>query len=173
MSDDFQSPEEMLAHYGEGGPVRAAQLWIETIRDEGELEIAWPDTDPTLRLCIAQSWLYQTDAPTGTRQEVADALAQETPRHPLWAQFRSHVIGEVTMVFPWEKLAALSRPRPLTSDCELVVFTDGGGGVMIIDHPTPIVASTVVMRHSGGRWLVASLADRLPVPGWPPSLPED
>jgi hypothetical protein len=152
VDDEPQSQDELAAHFGEAGPVAAAERWIRLIQ-RGDLKGAWPHTDPSFRLVLVQLWLWANrDHPRiafHDRDEAATALAGVTFEHDLWPEFESTQLEEFEAAwddFNLEEWGAASRPRPVPPDCELVLFVDTGGKVMMVDRPTLVRAHGFLMR---------------------------
>jgi hypothetical protein len=87
MSDE-QSLPELASHYGPRGPVAAANEWISLVLS-GNLRAAWPKTDATLRLVLAQAWLWanreRPDVEPFDLDDGAQSLAGLTFDHDLWS----------------------------------------------------------------------------------------
>jgi hypothetical protein len=173
MLGDSPSPEERQAHFGPGGPVEAAKSWVEDIVVRRDLRSAWRTTDPDYRLALTQAIIFlnpQHPLLLGyERDELAHALAQEDPKHPLWESFENLLaeefltdLGEVRV----ENWSAVS-PRPIAPDYELVLFPRERGEEL---EPPELYAHGILIHFRDGRWLVAGLSERRAVPGWPPDL---
>jgi hypothetical protein len=172
-----QSPEELAIHYGPGGPVAAVYEWVELIH-AGDLRAAWPKTDPTLRLVLAQAWLWANRGHATVipydREEAAESLAGTRFDHDLWPAFEETQIGEFAEQwpdFPSDEWGAASRPRPVPPDSEVVMFMRTGGEVIQITEPTLMETFPFLMRLADGEWLVESFSSERPKPGWPPEAP--
>jgi hypothetical protein len=173
--DDHQSPEELEAHYGTGGPVDAALRWIELVR-EGELERAWPLTESRLRLVLVQAWLWANRSHPLIKgsdlDEAAAALARQVSPHPLWHHFLRSQQSEFDDKWADFDLAywgAGSRPRIIAPDLELIICIRTGGEPIVFEEATLLDNARLFLMHSGPEgWLVASFEDVLPEPGWPP-----
>lgn len=169
MDDREQTPEELHAHYGPGGPVDAARRWLAAVIVDGDLAAVWPETDGPLRLTLAQRWtwanridpsLVDSDART-TAKELADG-----PPHPLWRPFENATVRQLRQVgVDFDTWVFLSRPRPLGVDLELLKYVEEE---MILDGPTMVCGLQFIMRHTEQGWLMAALGDVLPEPSWPP-----
>ena len=168
-----ESPEEREIHFGPGGPVEAAKRWLEDIVLRTDVRSAWRGTDPDYRLALTQAIIFlnqENPLLMGyERDELAHALAQEHPNHPLWASFENLLAGEFlndlgeVQVENWTAVS----PRPIAPGYELVLFPREPGEEL---EPPEIYAHGILIHFRDGRWLVAGLSERQAVPGWPPDL---
>jgi hypothetical protein len=175
---DHQTPEEMLAHVGPGGPVDAVRRWSELVLVDGDLREAWPLMDEPLRLVTAQAWLWANRTHVAVTpfdcDEVAASLASLSFDHPLWPAFEETQLGEFREAwrdFNHSDWGAASRPRLIAPDYELVLFMHTGGEVLTLETETLMPSLPFVVRSTPNGWLVAAFSDQLPEPGWPPSAP--
>lgn len=161
--------------------------------ERGDLAEAWPLTDPTLRLVLAQDWLWnhrhELPAPevsegTGVTvahhsdwDTIAQGLAESPSTHELWDRFASDVIALWRQI--WKGFSARSwkvaeNPEVLGLDLEMVTFLDADAEPDA--EPRPMrrnhasLARRFAMIHTDGEWLVASIGDQVFRPGWPPTL---
>jgi hypothetical protein len=175
MEDLPQSQEELDAHFGPSGPVTAAADWLYLVTS-GDLRQAWPRTDPTLRLVLAQAWLWANRSHVLVRpydiEEAAPRLAGLTFDHELWPHFEETQVGEFAENFgdyDRSRWGAGSRPRPIPPDYEIVKFFDTDGQVLHFDEPTFIEGGIkLLVRSTPEGWVVAGFGEEPPVPGWPP-----
>ncbi|MDQ2827107.1 MAG: hypothetical protein M3Y04_09145 [Actinomycetota bacterium] len=162
-------------------PQEAATRWVAAIMDQGDLRAAWPLTDATLRLVLAQDWVWtHRHRPTighdRSWDELARGLAALSPAAAgLWAAFAEELIGRWQKT--WAGLSAATwatwdQPEVVGLDLEMVTFMERDG-----DHPVRFepgrsaFARRLAMRHTDEGWQVAGVnGDQLFVPGWPPSL---
>ncbi len=159
-----------------GGPVRAAQGWIEAVQ-LGRYDQAWAATDPLLRLVRAQAWIWNNrkdaDISSLNRDELAAALAEERSAHPLWGDFAAtelHQMHEVYGGFQPDAWGASRGPSSVGADYALVLFAHLSGEPLILTDQ-PQVFSLAFLMHAAGRgWSLAGFSDALPEPGWPPKL---
>ncbi len=158
------------------GPVKAAQAWIEAVQ-LGRYDTAWAMTDPNLRLVRAQAWVWnnRTDADIAAlnRDELARALAQERPDHPLWGDFAATELHQITNVYGTyqaENWGASSGPSTVGPDYSLVLFAHLSGDPLILTDRPPVFSLAFLMHAAPRGWLLASFSDVLPKPGWPPTL---
>ena len=158
------------------GPVKAAQAWIEAIQ-LGRYEAAWAMTDPRLRLVRAQAWVWNnrkdTDILACDRDDLARALAEERPDHPLWGDFAATEVHQMTGVygtFRSENWGASSGPSTAGPDYALVLFGHLSGDPLILTDAPPVFSLVFLMHAAGRGWVLASFSDVLPTPGWPPKL---
>lgn len=185
---DIQSPEEVAAQAGAGSVGQFVLAWLNTILEERDWATAMRHSTPELRLARAQAWVFKAQS-TGevagfSVHRVADELAAANEEHPLWSTFADAELrgfdqawGDVR-----EHLAIGTRPRPLDPDHEVVVVADyrtvpsqeldhGGFEGKLVTR-ADIRAWPMVVRHQGGQYLMASHngPERMPQPGWPPTL---
>jgi hypothetical protein len=167
------SPEERRIHFGPGGPVEAARRWLEAIVVRRDVRSAWENTDPDYRLALTQAIIFlNQEHPLlmgYERDQLAQALAEEDPSHPLWESFESLLAEEFlndleeVRVENWTAVT----PRPIAPGYELVLFPREPSGDI---DPPEIYAHGILIHFRDGRWLVAGLSERQAVPGWPPDL---
>jgi hypothetical protein len=158
------------------GPVKAAQAWIEAVQ-LGRYDTAWAMTEPRLRLVRAQAWIWNnrkdTDIAALDRDELARALAEERPSHPLWGDFAATELHQITGVygtFQSENWGATSGPSAAGPDYALVLFAHLSGDPLILTDRPSVFSLAFLMHASARGWLLASFSDVLPAPGWPPKL---
>jgi hypothetical protein len=137
---------------------------------------AWPKTDPNLRLCLAQAFLWanrhHVTVSAYEPEETATALAGVTFDHDLWEAFAETQLQE--LYDAWAEFfsghyGVASRPRPVGIDYELVKFVQlEGDAPVVITEPTFVQAQVFLMHQVDGAWLVAGFGvDTPPEPGWP------
>jgi hypothetical protein len=179
MTEDWQSAEEIEAHFADGGPLIAARRWLAAVITGRDLEAGWPGVDPVLRLALAQRWLWANrddrELAPYDLEDVASELADAHPVHELWSSFSETILDDLGSRWPWldlDSLGAASRPRMVAIDYELVLLAPSRPGDPIIDlHPSAGDDETLelLMHHLDGEWLVAGIgSDELPAAGWPP-----
>ena len=173
--DDWQSPEEIEAHLGPGGPVAAASHWMTLAAITGDVRAAWPLTDPTFRLVLGQAWIWanrEHPIVVGHDFDVAAAsIASLDFDHALWDQFAATQAREFTWKhqgFSLETWGVLSRPRLVPPDCELVLYAETGGEVITLTERTDVIAVQLLMRTTDEGWLTAGFSEHRLQPGWPP-----
>lgn len=148
--------------------------------DRGDLIAAWPLTDPTLRLVLAQDWVWThrhhpTIGHDRSWDELARGLAALPPATELWSAFAEELTGR------WQKTwaglsagtwAAWDQPEVVGLDLEMVTFMErDGDGPVRFEPGRSAFARRFAMRHTDQGWQVAGVnGDQLFVPGWPPSL---
>jgi hypothetical protein len=132
--------------------------------------------DDTLRLAVAQYWIYANrrntqDFPRQAWDTIAQHLSETPLSHTTLADNFSTIMVWWFQQIPYnpETWGAASRPRPIGIDCELVLFIDTKGEPLSFDEPTLIDTELILaMRSTPDGWKVAALSDRMPKPGWPP-----
>jgi hypothetical protein len=179
MGDDWQSADEIEAHFADGGPLVAARRWLTTVVTVRDLDAAWLDVDPEFRLLLARRWLWASredgEVAAYDLDEAALGLAEEYPVHDLWPAFSETILDDLGSSWPLldlDSLAAASRPRPIAIGYELVVLAAAGpqGSIVNLEEPTPLEETLeLLMHHADDRWLVSGIgSDELPAAGWPP-----
>ena len=168
-----------------GTPQAAALAWVEAVMDRADLARAWELTDPTLRLVLAQDWVWNhrhdlaaADGRGGEVDsrgwdELARGLASSPPEHGLWDRFAADTIGtwqQIWKGFSTRTWRISDQPEVLGLDLEMVTFVEASGN----GEPQPrrfALARRFAMVHTDSRWVVASInGDQLFRPGWPPSV---
>jgi hypothetical protein len=159
----------MASSFEPGTPQAAAVAWAEAVIGDRDLRTIWPATDPTLRLVLAQDWVWnhRHDPAIGHDRDwdaIARGLAACPPDEPLWDRFAADVLGTWQQTWRgFEPSAWDVKPQPeiIDLDLELVTF---------VERETAL-ARRFAMRHTHEGWLVASInGDQLFEPGWPPRL---
>lgn len=145
--------------------------------DRGDLGRAWEATDPTLRLVLAQDWVWnhRHDPAIGHQadwDEIAAGLAAGRGEHALWERFCSDLLAmwqRSWRGFSAETWTVRPDPEVLDLDLEMVTFVEQGPAA---DHPAgPAFARRFAMRHSPDGWRVAGInGDQIFEPGWPPHM---
>src|SRR5438067_9429443 len=113
-----------------GGPIKAAQAWIEAVQ-LGRYDMAWTMTDARLRLARAQAWIWNNrkdaDIAAHSRDELAEALAPDRPDHPLPEDLAApelHQMGDVSGGFQAGGWGARSGRSAAGPDSALVLFAN-------------------------------------------------
>jgi hypothetical protein len=155
-------------------PQEAAQAWVRRLLVHSDLEGAWPQTDPDLRLCLAQAWVWanrtKPSFATVDQQALAAALAEPTPDHPLWPAFAAIQLAELrdVLAIDLESYGVSDLSRPVAPDYEFVHFAIG-----TIEPEATAVALIVLLHRTDEGWLVANIGDTSPpLPAWPPQPQE-
>jgi hypothetical protein len=166
-----------------GTPQAAAVAWVEAVMDRGDLSQAWPLTDPTLRLVLAQDWVWnhRHDPAIGHGRDwdtIARGLAQYPPQHQLWDRFAGEVVGlwqRIWKGFSASRWRVWEQPEVLGLDLEMVTFVEPNpaseAGDLGSQPGRGSLARRFAMRHTDDGWRVAGVnGDQLFEPGWPPAL---
>jgi len=159
-------------------PQFAALNFIDAIWNQGSLSDAWPHTDPSLRLCLAQMWLMpmrQRALDDGySPDEVVAALAGDNPVHPLWPDFQRSMVRNLRS---WGELGnedlfsfgTVDRPEGVDTEVLHLYPTSE-----IVDGAVPpggAAEHVFLMAYRDHRWRVLNLSSSVvPEPGWPPKL---
>ncbi len=165
MDDYEQTREEREAHLA--GVVAAAREWCTRISDPVMCGVAWREwTGDPLRTRLAgiyveanrhHPWLRQHDPDVLTAQiasGTAPAAILDAFLKPLAATL-SDMLEDITN----GRAGAASRPRPIGPGLEVVRFVDTDGQELHITEPTVMLATSIALRHDGGRWLVIGVND--------------
>lgn len=154
------------------------QEWLALVFDRGDMSSAWPLVDPPFRLASTQGWIMLNhDLPevaAADPDQLAAALAEAYPTHPLWLDFAGWRVIRWRAVLPDllqpEARAAviLDEPERVEPDIEVVMLTrattprhvEPGGRLMV---------QRFLVRATGAGFRIAGVGDALPRPGWPPS----
>ena len=174
MADDGDAAG---ANPAPGSAQAVALAWVDAAVDRGDLAAAWPLTDPTLRLVLAQEWVWrQGEELTGSgedRDQLAAALAATPPEHPLWDRFASDLVTgwrRIWKGFSSRTWGTWDRPEIVGLDLEIVTFLETGGASVSVEPRRAPFARRFLVRHTDEGWLVAGLHGELVFrPGWPPS----
>jgi hypothetical protein len=172
MEPQRQEPDLVLVP----GPLESAWSWLATVIESGDLGAAWPQTDPNLRLVLAQSWIWthRTKPPVSrwNREELARGLVPVGSRHPLWPAFATR---QVEKLRAWwgnlnlDEWGASIKGRVMAADHELVRFSPIEARPGQLPRPAPKGGGRVLlMRALDDQWVVAGFDRDPPRPGWPP-----
>ena len=104
--------------------------------DQADLGLAWPLTEPILRLVLAQDWVWTNrhHPDIGHDQDwdtIAHGLAACPPAHPLWDAFAHQVLYRWHRSWPgFSTLTWRARDEPEVAglDTEMVTFVERDGG---------------------------------------------
>src|SRR5205807_862622 len=84
-------------------PRSGDDAWASRSSESARMAAAWAMTDPRLRLVRSQAWIWNNrkdaDIAAVGRDELARALAQERPDHPLWGDFAATEVHQMTGVY--------------------------------------------------------------------------
>ncbi len=175
MADD---PRGSVPEPAPGSPQASVLAWVEAAVDRRDLSAAWALTDPTLRLVLAQEWIWRHEgdrilAPGEDRDALADALAASPSEHPLWERFASELTGDWQRVwkgFSARTWRAWEQPEVIGLDVEMVTLVETGGAPVAGAPGRASLTRRFLVRHTGEGWLVAGLnGEQVFRPGWPPA----
>ena len=157
--------------------ISAAQSFLASFYAAGDLVATWPSVDPLLRLCWAQWWL-EANASSLTAdgydvEEVAQAFVAQADAHPLWEHFARVLLRDFRAALPLnpDTCAIGVSPRIVALDTEVLYAhrEQPEGGLWQPGATSEVVP--LVMRLNGEHWRVLNLgSERIPSPGWPPTL---
>ncbi len=145
--------------------------------DQGDLDEAWPLTDPTLRLVLVQDWIWahRHHPWVGHGRDwdgLAKSLAAARPDHALWPRFTAellelwHKIWKGFSTLTWKPL---DTPEIVGLDLETVTFVEIAASASGATRSS--FARRFALRHTDNGWQVASInGDQMFIPGWPPSM---
>jgi hypothetical protein len=160
-----------------GSPQASALAWLEAAMDRRDLAAAWAITDPTLRLVLAQEWMWRRGSEQllsdgEERDAVAAALAASS-EHALWDRFAAEVTGEWQRAwkgFSARTWRAWNQPEVVSLDLEMVTLVETGGAEVAGDPRRASFTRRFLVRHTADGWLVAGLTgEHVFRPGWPPA----
>ena len=147
--------------------------------EQGDLAAAWPLTDETLRMVLAQDWVWMNRhrpmvGHDRDWDQMARGLAACPSKHELWPEFQSDLISrwhKIWKGFNAHTWAAWNQPEVVALDLEIVTFLESDGQPVRFEPGRSAFARRFAVRHGTGGWRVASVnGDQMFVPGWPPSL---
>ncbi len=154
-----------------------AITWVEAVMDNGNLDDAWPLTDPTLRLVLVQDWIWahRHHAWVGSGPDwdgLARSLSEARPDHNLWPRFSTELLELWQKI--WRGFSVLTwqpvdSPEVVALDLETVTFVE----VSAVGTGTSrsSFSRRFALRHTADGWRVASInGEQMFVPGWPPSM---
>lgn len=158
------NPDEVAAQFEPGGPIDAANQWVEAVLRQHDLAAGWPLMDESLRRNLVRAWLdanLSHPALVGEDpDQLCDALGMDDPTgHRLWAGFAVIQVGELLAAWNHVNLdhcSYASRPRLISPDLELIMLMDTGSpDPVIILEPTALPAIGFFMRHRPeGGWVI-------------------
>jgi len=147
--------------------------------DNGDLATAWTVTDPTLRLVLAQDWVWsRRHTPTIGHdrdwESIAAGLASSPPDHALWDDFAREVVARWQTIwkgFSVRTWDACDEPEVVSLDLEMVTFMESEGRPVRFVPGRSAFARRFAMRHTEEGWMLAGVnGDQLFRPGWPPAF---
>lgn len=155
------SASQFKALFAGPGPVVAAQVWLFCLHLREQRE-AWKRLDDDLRLALAQDWITDKLNNPGLvgpeRDDLANALAEEDPRHPLAEHLVAQTVEALRQHYAeWGAESVLRRVGP---EYEVVARTS-------VDGPSR-PELMLLMRRVGSEWRIANFRAAYVIPGWPP-----
>jgi hypothetical protein len=157
----------LVDEFGLPGGHETVTRWISLVHGVATNADLWTCLDDRLRLTLAQGWLLATIGHPD--EDLAEDLAADDSDHELFDAMLSDLVVHWRAVYrALKEGSGLSdRTRLVGAGMELVVLTDPEH-VGVIEADTAIPAHCFITRLEADTWLIAALARRLPVPGWPP-----
>ncbi|GAA1550757.1 hypothetical protein GCM10009827_084270 [Dactylosporangium maewongense] len=157
-----------------GLPVVGA--WIVAVRAEQPSRPLWALLDDPLRLALAQGWIMhraEQDSEVARRDRVdlAHALTPVDASHPLFVQMITdlHQFWRSVYAAVLHESGVWNKHNLVAPGMEMVFLTPPQY-IGLLEAPQAIPSHCFITRYvESGSWLIAALARRLPVPGWPPS----
>lgn len=151
--------------------------WLQAIFDDGDVAAAWRITDEPYRLARAQAWIMaNADLPellNEDRDEVATALADSYPSHPLWDTFAGFIVIRLRNDLPDLASPAfrrvIERDEGMSAGEELEYVAVTGEHSADFELGETVAVRLFVVRQAA---LVAGMGQYLPEPGWPPTQNE-
>jgi hypothetical protein len=176
IADDLRAALAIMnSHFGEGGPVEAGRQYLQLVK-RGDMQEVWRRTEPTLRLILAQAWIWANRSHPGlvevNREELAASLSDLRQTHHLKEDFFATQLREMQDAFQGydeERWGAAEKPRRFGMDYELIIFMETAGEVLIFQEGMSPPSLPLLMRRIGPTWMVANFVPSYPVPGWPPT----
>lgn len=142
----------------------------------GNVREVWRRLDHDLRLALAQDWALANsghpEVRSIDRDELANALAEERPRHVLSAlllEGRVEVLREHYAALNPSSWGPVGNPRRIGVDHAIVEMASSDGGS---PSPSPSPARSLLMRRVGREWVVANFRAAYVIPEWPPRQEE-
>ena len=175
----FAATGDDPGRFAEGGAAWTALQFVERARTQDYASTVMLAEDNWC-LCRVQSWVWNNreslEDGTGDLTALAADLAEKRSSHPLWAEFaasESDQFAKAWGPFAPDAVGAASKRRRVSGDSEAVIIaplSGAGRNGYFVTQPTLVQgAVTLLMRRTGGRWLLAShLALAPPQPGMPP-----
>lgn len=170
MPDEERTPET---------PQEVAVRWVKALMDDRDVVAAWKLTDPTLRLVLAQDWVWTNRhhpkiGHDRSWDDLARGLAAVPPEHELWDAFARELLTRYHKMwagFSSRTWATWDEPEVVDLDLEIVTFLESDGGPVRFEPGRSALARRFALRHTDDGWRVASVSGgQMFVPGWPPSL---
>jgi hypothetical protein len=165
MNDEPQTPEELDAHFGPGGPVAVAQRFFEALYRAQSLRAAYKVMTPELRRDRTDAWVElnaaHPDLAKLDREALAERLSEPEPDDPLWPAFEASSLQDFAAGYSFidpNSYGYASRPRPIGVDQELVLLVKDRNAPRVFDRPTLISGAQFVLEHRDGCWLVAGFS---------------
>lgn len=160
MSDDglgwFREldPIEQQSALAHAAVVGVAKVWVDAVWKERDLRAAWRLTDPQLRRCWAQQYLYpilvHVRADGYDPDEVVEALVVDEPEHPIWVHFERVQLRGFQQMWPdMTEWGIGMGHHPEGPDLEAIWFAPPGVEVIGEGEPYRGSCCASTMRRAG------------------------
>ncbi len=152
----------------EPGGAATVTRWIRDLYGREPVRCLWVVLDDPLRLALAQGWVL---GESGLRDDdLAEDLAADDSNNRRFGDMLAVLAEHWRSVYTTLRHGAGLRKavNVVGADMELVVMTAPERIGCYPDDAT-IPVHSFVTRLEADDWVIAALARRLPVPGWPPS----
>lgn len=142
--------------------------WARTLHSSEPDRRLWTMLDDDLRLALTQAWTLNTIGHPD--DDLARALAASTLEGPLAEEMFAAYVKRWRQVYKMlaGDFGIWGSPMPISVDMELVILTDPHH-IGCVEANTAVSAHSFVVKRQGDEWVIAALARRLPIPGWPPT----
>lgn len=144
------------------------ERWIEGLYGSVTGESLWALLDEQVRIANTQVWILNTFGRPD--DELRRQLSGEVSVHPYHAQMLEEFVQQWRSVYSAVSagFGVLAHTELVGPDMELVVIT-APEHIGRIEAGVGIPGHSFVVRLAPQGWVIAALARRLPVPGWPPT----
>ncbi|MGL5824006.1 MAG: hypothetical protein ACRCYU_04095 [Nocardioides sp.] len=151
----------------EPGGLKVINEWLDELYTTAPGRRLWAILDDRLRLTLAQGWLLGHGGPD---DDLAEDLADYDAAGQLFDQMFVDLIQHWRSAYAGLRhgRGVMDRAILVGADLELVVLL---APEYIGDYPdgARVPGHSFITRLEADEWLIAALARRLPVPGWPPT----
>jgi hypothetical protein len=144
------------------GPIPVASAWLSAVLQDGDLNEAWQWTGDDLRHDLATKWLYEHPNRVGDRdpERLCIELAERGPEHPSWPEFAADLAAFFQRIWAFvdfDTWGWADLKNPIGIDRELVAIVNVEGHFGDLEEGVQADSLPLVMEHTKGGWIVASL----------------